>query len=309
MSGGQQPIIIKKVKKHGHGHHGGAWKVAYADFVTAMMAFFLLLWLLNAVTKEQLEGISDYFSPISKSTSTSGGEGILQGEVVAVKGVFNSPNRNIVNRQERNVESESENGESPSEGDAEKATSEGEGAGAALKDKKRGGGKLDIAEAKNDDALFAQAQAEVEKAFEEHPELKQLANSLIMENTPEGLRIQIVDQDGLPMFPRGQAVMYQYTRRVLDIVADAIRHMPQLIEIAGHTDSTPFASGVTYGNWELSADRANAARRELIETGMREARVSRVVGRAATEPLFPQDPQAAGNRRLTITLLRGTSVQ
>lgn len=110
------------------------------------------------------------------------------------------------------------------------------------------------------------------------------------------------------MFPRGQHVMYQYTRRVLEIVATAIGRMPQLIEIAGHTDSTPFASGATYGNWELSADRANAARRVLIETGLIDSRIERVVGRAATDPLFPQNPEAAGNRRLTITLLRGTSV-
>lgn len=312
MSG--QPIIIKKVSKHAHGHHGGAWKVAYADFVTAMMAFFLLLWLLNAVTKEQLEGISDYFAPISKQTSTSGGGSILQGEVIAEKGVFNSPSRDVKVAQQRQpfpeADKEAEEGATDVEAMAtttDPAEAQAERTSAAQRgDKGRIGAAKEIAAVPNDDALFAAVQTAVTQAFDEHPDLKPLANSLLMENTPEGLRIQIIDQDGLPMFPRGQAVMYQYTRRVLEIVANAIRRMPQQIEISGHTDATPFASSATYGNWELSADRANAARRVLVEQGLTDSRVERVVGRAATEPLLPQTPDAAGNRRLTIMLLRGT---
>lgn len=311
MSSGQ-PIIIKKVKKGGHGgHHGGAWKVAYADFVTAMMAFFLLLWLLNAVTQEQLEGISDYFSPISKNTATSGGGGILQGETIAVKGVFDSQEKEKAQFEARRPHAKMMKVETADPDDFEEGENgrdDGEDA------KQRRGARtspptFERQDHSIDDALFAAAETAVKQAFSAEPELKQLANSLIMETTPEGLRIQIVDQDGLPMFPRGQAVMYQYTRRLLEIVSKAIRQMPQLIEISGHTDSTPFANNATYGNWELSADRANAARRALIESGLGEARIERVVGRAATDPLLPQDPEAAGNRRLTITLLRGTSVR
>ena len=305
-------IIIKKVKKHGHAHHGGAWKVAYADFVTAMMAFFLLLWLLNAVTQEQLEGISDYFSPISKQTATSGGGGILQGEVIAVKGAFNHPRREVKVAQQRQSQPvrHPEVGEGAAEGEAEEATGPDEAQADAQGEHKRRSGTAALpAEAANDDALFTAAQTAVKQAFAERPDLKPLANSLLMDNTPEGLRIQILDQDGLPMFPRGQAVMYQYTRRVLEVVANAIRRMPQLVEITGHTDATPFASDTTYGNWELSADRANAARRVLVEQGLSDTRVERVVGRAATELLFPQTPEAAGNRRLTILLLRGTGAQ
>lgn len=305
MSSGQ-PIIIKKVKKHGgHGHHGGAWKVAYADFVTAMMAFFLLLWLLNAVTQQQLEGISDYFSPISKNTTTTGGDGILQGETISNKGVFNS-------REKEKTRAELRRSQLALEANRTDDAEQSEATRQPQPDGDTDGNESESAAGQNDrphvteDALFARAEAAVKQAFDEHPELKPLANSLIMENTPEGLRIQIVDQDGLPMFPRGQAVMYQYTRRMLGIVSKAISRMPQLIEISGHTDSTPFANGATYGNWELSADRANAARRTLIEAGLPLGRIDRVVGRAATEPLFPQDPEAAGNRRLTITLLRGT---
>jgi Flagellar motor protein len=302
MSSGQ-PIIIKKVKKGGHGgHHGGAWKVAYADFVTAMMAFFLLLWLLNAVTQEQLEGISDYFSPISKSTSTSGGGGILQGETIAVKGVFDSQEKEKAVLEGRRPHAKTARVETEDNEDVDEHDGGTEGKAHATDN------RADLQQRSTEDALFAAAEAAVKQAFSEQPELKQLANSLMMETTPEGLRIQIVDQDGLPMFPRGQSIMYQYTRRLLEIVSKAIRQMPQLIEISGHTDSTPFADNSTYGNWELSADRANAARRALIELGLHEARIERVVGRAATDPLFPQDPEAAGNRRLTITLLRGTSV-
>lgn len=301
-----QPIIIKKVKKHsGHGHHGGAWKVAYADFVTAMMAFFLLLWLLNAVTQQQLEGISDYFSPISKNTTTTGGDGILQGETISNRGVFNSREKQKALAESRRALSETTFADVGDAAQTEPAPGEQTDADAE-RDSPHAQDSRQSNRRPNEDALFEAAETAVKQALNEHPELKPLANSLIMETTPEGLRIQIVDQDGLPMFPRGQAVMYQYTRRMLEIVAKAIRRMPQLIEIAGYTDATAFANGATYGNWELSADRANAARRALIETGLPDSRIDRVVGRAATEPLFPQDPEAAGNRRLTITLLRGT---
>ena len=298
MSGGG-PHRRRNGKRHGGGHHGGAWKVAYADFVTAMMAFFLLLWLLNAVSQEQLEGISDYFAPINKHTTTSGGGALLAGNVVAAKGVFNSRDPSAAHRRARPL---TDDGPGPDvdadEDDAEEPGDAAPPARPAARPRPT----------VSDRAQFAEVENAIRKGLESNPELKALAKSLIIEETPEGLRIQIVDQDGLPMFPSGEAVMYQYTRKILELVVNAIRTMPQHIEVAGHTDAKPFANLSGYGNWELSSDRANAARRALVEMGLADARIDKVVGRAATVPLFPDAPEAPGNRRLSITLLRGTGV-
>jgi chemotaxis protein MotB len=300
VSGGGGPHRRRRGRGgHGGGHHGGAWKVAYADFVTAMMAFFLLLWLLNAVSQEQLEGISDYFSPISKRTQTTGGGGLLQGNVVAKEGVFDSRDPSQVRQQAKRVEHATQGSNPHPEPDEDEEMDN---------EPPPGRPATRARPAVSEDAQFGEVEAAMKKALENSPELKALANSLIIEHTPDGLRIQIVDQDGLPMFPRGQATMYQYTRRILEIVANAVRPMPQHIEVSGHTDATPFANDTGYGNWELSADRANAARRALVDLGVAEPRIAKVVGRAATDPLFPKEPTAPGNRRLTITLLRGTGL-
>ena len=148
--------------------------------------------------------------------------------------------------------------------------------------------------------------AEIREAIAENSELQGLAKSLLIDNTPEGLRIQIIDQEGLPMFPRGEAEMYPYTRKALELVGKVVQKMPQNIDISGHTDATPYQTDNGYSNWELSADRANAARRALLQFGVPEARVARVAGLAATEPLFAKNPEADGNRRLSVVLLRGT---
>ncbi len=284
-----QPIIIKKVKKAAHGHHGGAWKVAYADFVTAMMAFFLLLWLLNAVSQEQLEGISDYFSPISTTKSTTGGGGLLAGKTVAKKGVF-----------EVDVAPPGASPD-PSKEETEHQDSESKSAANAASS------AAQIARA--EERQFREAERELRSAIDELPNLKELSKSFLIDNTPEGLRVQIVDQDGLPMFPRGRAEMHSHTREMLKLVAKVVTRMPQSVALSGHTDATQFQGTSGYGNWELSADRANAARRMLIEFGVPEDRITRVVGRAATDPLLPHDPEAPGNRRLTVVLLRGTGAQ
>lgn len=133
-----------------------------------------------------------------------------------------------------------------------------------------------------------------------------MADSLLIDDTPEGLRIQIIDQAGLPMFPRGEAEMYPHTRRMLEMVAQVVQKMPQAIDITGHTDATPYQDGRDYSNWELSADRANAARRALVQFGVPERRIARVVGKAQTDPLVTSDPEAPGNRRLSLVMLRRT---
>jgi len=289
----QQAVIIKKVKKGGHGgHHGGAWKIAYADFVTAMMAFFLLLWLLNAVSQEQLEGIADYFAPTVSSVSQSGSGQILGGTTVAVDGSL-----------EDTVSRPSVTMDLP----PPKAGSGGE----AMQDAPVEA-EIDAEEAKKqaEQDQFKEAQKELQDAMEALPEFQQLAQSLMVDNTPEGLRIQIVDQDGLAMFPSGRATLYEHTEKVLNLVVSVINKMPQKIAISGHTDAVPMGGGdQTYTNWELSADRANSARRFLLDAGVPEDRLSRVVGKAATEPLLPDDPTNARNRRLSIIMLRGTGIQ
>jgi chemotaxis protein MotB len=284
----QQRIIVKKLKGRGHKAHGGAWKVAYADFVTAMMAFFLLLWLLNAVSQEQLKGISDYFSPITTRKATTGGGGLLAGKTLSEKGVFDSevaPER--ITSQPPPLDTPGHPQPPPPPSEAEQP------ADLAAREEKQ----------------FRQAEKALRAAMERLPEFRQLANSLLIENTPEGLRIQIIDQKGLPMFPRGSAVMYTQTRAILDVIAQVVREMPQKIAISGHTDAIPYQSSAYYSNWELSADRANAARRVLVEDGLTEGRIARVVGKAANEPLLPEDPEAPGNRRLAVVLLREAGIK
>ena len=277
-SGGtEQPIIIKKIKKGG-GHHGGAWKVAYADFVTAMMAFFLLLWLLNVTTEEQKNAISNYFDPSHPkvSQSVSGAGGVMGGLSMSVEGSMATNVQPLVQQQDT--------------GRATLAESATEAA------------KKEIQEL--EDAEFKKAKEAIEEAINDNPELADLAENLMIDMTPEGLRIQVVDKEGKPMFPSGSARMYDKTRKLMAQVAKAIESMPNEISIRGHTDSIPYGAGADYTNWELSTDRANASRRVLQESGISTERLNNVVGKADTEHLLPDDPTNARNRRISIVLLR-----
>ena len=291
-SASKSPIIIKKINKGGHGHHGGAWKIAYADFVTAMMAFFLLLWLLNSVTQEQLEGISNYFAPVTASMSTSGSGDILGGKTITEEGAAqNTTSRDSVTvdlpppKAGTGGEDNSENtkeSKSPDEAEAEEL----------LK--------------KREEKQFEDAKEQLEATLESIPQLKAMKDSLLIDNTPEGLRIQLVDKDGLSMFQSGASELFLHTKKLLEVAAEIIKKLPQNISISGHTDATRFGGGNDYSNWELSADQANSARRWLAQIGVPESRVDRVVGKAATEPLVLENPSHPSNRRLSIILLRGT---
>jgi chemotaxis protein MotB len=301
-------IIIKRKKKGNHSdHHGGAWKVAYADFVTAMMAFFLLLWLLNATTEEQRRGISDYFSPASVARTTSGAGGVLGGQTMA---------RNGVNRSEGSIiavpmpaiptdidPTEDRDGESPGDGgeaeeQAKKADEQAQKKADTLSQEEQ-----EKLAAKREEQRFEDATEELRKAIQSEPELAKLAESLVIDRTPEGMRIQIVDQDKYSMFPLGSAAMYDHTRKLLAIVAKIVTKLPNRIAVSGHTDATPYSRSSTYTNWELSTDRALAARRALIESGLPDDRIERVVGQADKELLVPSEPNSPRNRRLSIVLL------
>jgi chemotaxis protein MotB len=280
------PIIIKKIKKGG-GHHGGAWKVAYADFVTAMMAFFLLLWLLNVTTEEQLNAISNYFDPTHPKVSEamSGAGGVLGGLSMSPQGAMSQDTPSATMQQHAQPTSSAQQGY---QDDPEKVTLE------QAKEILR----------EEEEERYKDAEEQIKQAIQDDPELAALSKNLIIDMTPEGLRIQIVDQDGQPMFPSGSAQMYEKTRHLMSKVGGIIKTMPNELSVRGHTDSVPYGKGADYTNWELSSDRSNASRRVFIDAGIPEARVNNVMGKADTEPLVKDDPKAASNRRISIILLR-----
>jgi chemotaxis protein MotB len=289
--GGEAPtIIIKKIKKGGHGgHHGGAWKVAYADFVTAMMAFFLLMWLINTTSPEQKRGIADYFAPASVSETTSGAGGILAGTALGNDGAKQNGSQAI-------VQDASPDAKTPDDGrskDAAKAAAD------------------DLAkqeQAKREAAAFASAEQSLRQALQDMPELAELSKNIIIDQTPEGLRIQLVDQEGRSMFNTGTAVPNDRAKILLRAIAKIINQLPNRISIYGHTSATVGGKGVAKGDWPLSQARANASRDILEAGGVDGDRVYQVSGKATKDPLYPDDPTLPGNRRIAIVLMREAPV-
>ncbi|MDX2234907.1 MAG: flagellar motor protein MotB [Hyphomonadaceae bacterium] len=282
------PIIIKRIKKGGHGHHGGAWKVAYADFVTAMMAFFLLMWLINTTSPEQKRGIADFFAPASVSETTSGAGGLLAGQALAESGARQA-------QETQFKEGRSNGGDLQGAPDPQNGTAEATEASLAR------------ARAARENAEFERAEQSIRQAIQDMPDLAELSKHVLMEVTPEGLRIQLVDQEGRSMFEAGGAELNGRARKLLSAVANVAADLPNRLSIAGHTDGSPPSSrGMT--NWELSADRANAARRVVQASGIPQDRIYQVAGKADSEPLFPDDPTLPGNRRISVTLLREAPV-
>jgi chemotaxis protein MotB len=301
MSDSNAPIIIKRVKKGAHAHHGGAWKIAYADFVTAMMAFFLLMWLINTTSPEQKRGIADYFAPANISRTTSGGGGLLGGRSFATDGA----RANGAEAPTQKMSTSSPQSDAKSEQSAEEAKS---GAGGAQQAAPVSDKQIDAAIAQREQKEFEQAEQSLRQAMQDLPELAELSKNLIIDQTPEGLRIQIVDQEGRPMFPPGSAEPFDRAVILIKQVAKVIQRLPNRISISGHTDSAAFVSDKGYSNWDLSADRANASRRILQAAGIANDRVYQVSGKAGSEPLFPNDPYLVGNRRISIVLLREAPV-
>jgi chemotaxis protein MotB len=305
-SDNERPIIIKKViKAAGHGHHGGSWKVAYADFVTAMMAFFLLLWLLNVTTEEKKMGIADYFAPASVSRAQSGAGAILGGTTMTTQGAMRSAQapQTVVVKIDTPMQDMREPGEQDGDKTKEK-DKDFDRPTVQREDLKPSDAQMQQALAEREQKAFADSAEQLRMALARNPELNGLAKHLLIDQTPEGLRIQIVDQDRESMFPVGSSRMPDRTRQLLANIAQVMNKLPNRVSITGHTDATPYRSENGYGNWELSSDRANASRRMLIESGIQAQRVVQVSGKADTEPLFPTDPYQPGNRRIAIVLLR-----
>ena len=272
---GAAPIIIKKIKKGGHGHHGGAWKVAFADFVTAMMAFFMLMWLMSSTTVEQRAAISSYFNDPMATTGYSGngaGNPALNGG----DGILSGRGENPFTSQSTNKDNTTNNGPAEEE-DADKL----------------------------DKARMVKMMDELKAVVDAGKGLKDFADQVLFDITPEGLRIQIVDKENRAMFDQGSAHLKNYTAEILHEIVKVISEAPNRISVSGHTDATPYAYDREYGNWELSADHANAARRELLNGGLPEDKVGRVVGLGSSDLLDPSQPQAPINRRISIVVLRG----
>ena len=287
---GEQPIIIKKVKKVvGGGHHGGAWKVAYADFVTAMMAFFLLMWLLNSTSPEQKQGIADYFAPASISSTTSGSGGILGGTSLGDDGAKADGKMSVVQQMAPEAPDDvTKDGQSSTTAASLDSASE-----QALRD----------ALAKKEQDSFASAAQSLRQSLQDMPELAELSKQIMIDQTPEGLRIQLTDQEGRSMFKENSKEPNDRARILLRAVAKVINQLPNRVTVSGHTSAN--AEGrKSDSDWALSAARADASRLVLRNAGVDDDRIYQVSGKANSEPLYADDPTLAGNRRISIVLLR-----
>ena len=266
MSDAKRPIIVIKRKVIAAGHHGGAWKIAFADFMTAMFAFFLVMWLLSSSSPKQLTGIAEHFKmPLTEALK--GGPAISNspsvipggGDPLTPKQEIQLPKTDV----EKNLDTEAE----------------------------------DVSRLDN-------LKKQLDDMIEASPLLKQFRPQLLIDITPEGLRIQIVDSSNRPMFDRSSAVVQPYMHSILREIGPVINAQPNKITLSGHTDATQYAQGdKSYSNWELSADRANASRRELVAGGLQEVKVLRVMGVASSMNLNQEDPYAPVNRRISIVVL------
>ncbi|WP_369960097.1 flagellar motor protein MotB [Pseudomonas benzenivorans] len=272
-----QPIIVKRVKKTAGGHHGGAWKIAFADFATAMMAFFLVMWLMSSASPEQKKLISGYFKdPIGFSESASPYVIDLGGSPTP------SPDRTLNPETQEPIDNERND-------EAEQGVLDAQEAEALAEELERE--RLEL--------LLQELQNKVEQ----DPQLQRFKDQILFEITQDGLRIQIVDAANRPMFDLGSARLQPYFEDILLALVDTIGAVPNKVSISGHTDAKPFAGRGDFGNWELSADRANAARRVLVAGGYDEGQVARVVGYASSALFDRNDPLNPVNRRIDITVL------
>jgi len=275
-----RPIVIKRIRKVSGGHHGGAWKIAYADFVTAMMAFFLLMWLLGSTASGDLKGIADYFQNPLK-LAAQGGSGTGDSSSV-LKGGGKDLTRRAGQVKSGDIEAKSKT-LNLKETNAEQARKEFE---------------------VHEQAVLGQLKENIEKLIESNPALKQFKSQLLIDITSEGLRIQIVDEQNRPMFDSSSAELKTYTRVILREIGRALNAVPNKLSLSGHTDALQYSGGEKgFSNWELSANRANASRRELIAGGMDEHKVLRVVGLASTVLFDKNDPLSPINRRISIVVL------
>ncbi len=264
---GSDRVVIRRKRAPAVSGHGGSWKIAYADFVTAMMSFFLVMWLISIVPTRDLKAIADYFR-MPLMTAVTGGTKVESGSSVIPGGSPSViPNKDPL----------------PPKLDHEDRQSEGD---------------------KQDTRRLEDLKGQLDNLIKSDPVLKEFRPQLLLDMTPDGLRIQIIDRQNRPMFTTGSAQVQPYMSAILHELGPVFNELPNTISISGHTDAQPYAAGGReYSNWELSADRANAARRELIAGGMHEPKVKRVLGLSSSVSLIKDNPDAAVNRRISIVVL------
>ena len=292
-------IIVKKKKRGGYEHHGGAWKVAYADFVTAMMAFFLVMWLVAAVSKEQRAAIFEYFKNPSMEPGRSArpapgqtGPGGASTSPIDLRGGLDSLRPKVTTVRDVG-------GAAIAQLTRNEQTKDGAVSQSKTPDEKQAAAIQQAAERKQLEALMAQLKQAVDKS----QALEPFKDQLLLDITPEGVRIQIVDAQNRPMFDVGSARLRDYTTAILRELAPYLDSVPNRVSLTGHTDIRPYPSSNGYTNWELSADRANAARRALVAGGLPDAKVSRVVGLSSSVLFDKADPQNPINRRISIVVM------
>ncbi len=339
--GGRTVIFLRREEVVEAVHRGGAWKVAYADFVTAMMAFFLLMWLLNATTEDQRRGLADYFSPMNIFGRTVSGNGQPfggqtpneQGNAVSVLGQVDI----VTGPQQVQLDIEADDSDTRAEPQlfregGEHARPHAEGGPRARP--RPATGASDAAEAEGGDYArqavippspappqqqheqhppqaraarerqsFAEAAETIRESLRADPRIADMADQLAIDTTPEGLRVQLIDAERQPMFALGSSAPNERAKLLMAKIGPALAKLPNPVSIAGHTDAAPFR-GSDRSNWELSAERANATRRVLVDAGLPESRIRSVTGNADRDLLVPQDPLAAANRRIAIVVLR-----
>jgi len=270
-----QPIIIKRVKKGGHAAHGGAWKIAYADFVTAMMAFFLLMWLLGSTTDGDKKGIADYFqSPLKIALAGGSGSGdsnsVLKGGGESLTSTVGQVKKGDVQAERNTINLH----------------------------------KLKAEQVRAEVSRLEDLKQEIKQKLQSSEKFKDVSSQIRLDMTRDGLRIQIVDDQNRPMFASGSAEIAPYMKDLLRAIGSVLIEVPNRLTLEGHTDAQPFPGGDRgYSNWELSADRANASRRELIAGGLTDDRVLRVQGLASSQPFDEKDPLAPTNRRISIIVM------
>lgn len=270
-----RPIVIKRIKKGGGGHHGGAWKIAYADFVTAMMAFFLLMWLLGSTAQGDLQGIAEFFQNPLK-VGLQGGTGSGDSSSI-LKGGGRDLTRQAGQVKKGEIET---------------------------KDKRFVQKEATLEFQRRERESLEELKGRIEKAIGENPQLAPFKNQMLLDLTAEGLRIQIIDEQNRPMFDSSSADLKPYTKEILRQIGKALNAVPNRVSLTGHTDAAQFGGGEKgFSNWELSANRANASRRELVVGGMDESKVLRVVGGASTILFDKNDPLNPVNRRISIVVM------
>lgn len=324
--------IIRKIEVvEGGGHHGGGWKVAYADFMTAMMAFFLLLWILSSSDEQKLRGIAEYFT----NATMPGGSGVLDGATLGPPGTLTASNGAVVARgselgkvddpspakweikdvtptaspTETRLGTNLGDHENPAAGAPSEIVAEAESTDVTGKAASEGAVAGSHDADSEAEVQLSELEREVYQAMQNNPDLRPLMPNVVFEETPAGLQIQIIDQDGKPMFASGRADLPEATSTLLATLGTSLSKLDNKLVISGHTDAVPFSKGGNYDNWDLSSDRAHATRRVFEASGVTGDRIIRVSGMAASDPLVVEDPKHASNRRVSILVQRAEAAQ